>query len=93
MSKETWLKIGSVLILSSLLSCDTNHYKYQTRRPYIIQTSNDSNWTISGDIEVDSFTFITEAHVIGYVDGRRIDIKAPLIKFGDNPNYILKQKQ
>lgn len=89
MSKK---KIGTILVLFTLLSCEVKNHHYQNRRPYIIQTSNDSNWTTSGDIEVDSFTFVTQDHVIGYVEGGRIDIKAPLIKFGDNPNYILKQK-
>jgi hypothetical protein len=93
MKTETWLKIGSVLILLALLSCDNSQYRYQTNRPYIIQTSHDSNWSTSGDVEVDSFSFIAQDHVIAYVDGRRIIIKAPLIKFGDNPNYILKQKK
>lgn len=62
--------------------------KHKSKHLYTLYKSDDNNWTTSGRIECDSFNFITNNHVEFFVNGRKSNLKAGIIKAYNNTDYV-----
>jgi len=67
-----------------LSSCTEKVDTIKSKRLYTIAKSDDNNWTTSGRVEADSFTFITEHHIVFYIDGRKSNLMGEIIKVYTN---------
>lgn len=75
------------VIFLFLISCNEAEDNPPSMRQYTLSKSDDNNWSTSGRIQCDSFTYVTPYYVKFYVDGRSADLKGKLIKAFTNDNY------
>lgn len=83
-------KILLIISVFFISGCNDFHKNFhnQSKRPYLVITSDSGNWGELGSIECDSFDFVSQNHIIIWINGKKSNVKAPLIKFGDNPDYF-----
>lgn len=83
--------IAPLMAVAILSSCHQEKPKPKSKHRYTLFKSDDDNWSTSGKIECDSFNFVTTSHVEFYVDGRKSNLKAGLIKVFTNDDFESKQ--
>lgn len=67
-------------ILLALLFASCRQAIQQESRNCVLSTSHDNNWTTSGVVSCDSIHMHTEKHATAFIDGRAMNVYAPIIK-------------